>query len=100
MSVDSFLLPALYELLFQFTCFLNRFTRQEIGELKKLPDLNFGFLALAVRSRRALRPFDGLGFRFDVDDPVAADQFLGLREGPVDYDSFATRKFDASAFRS
>jgi len=57
----------------------------ELGrEVRYLEDpANLDHRALSV-DRAALGPFDRLRLRLDVDDPVAADQLLGLGEGAVD----------------
>src|SRR5262245_8332514 len=59
----------------------------EVLQLEQLADLD---LAVAVvRLGAALDPLDRLGLVAHLDDPVAGDQLLGLREWAVDHGSRA-----------
>src|SRR5207302_376881 len=55
---------------------VDRLTGPEVVQLEELTNLNFSFLALAIRVRSALAPLKSLFARLHLDDPVSGDQFL------------------------
>jgi len=63
-----------------------------------MADLDHSFLARAKRFRDALGPINGFFFRFDVDDPEASDQLLGLSERPVNPLRFPCENFTRKPF--
>src|SRR5215470_11722105 len=74
--------------------------RREVLQFEKGANFDLRFGAGAMGGGRTLRPFDGLLERLDVDDPEAADQFLGFCEGTIDDADFAARKSDAFSLRA
>jgi len=74
----------------EFALLFDGFARREIIQLEERADFYFTLLAWIGRGG-APAPFDGLFLGADLQDPVAGDQFLGFREGPVDNGPAGTR---------
>src|SRR5712691_2252155 len=76
------------------------FGRKDLGRkvtyLVHLPDLDFS----TPIERGALEPFYRLFHGLHLPQPEAADEFLGLGEGPVDYGPLLPRKSDPLALRA
>src|SRR5713101_7772726 len=76
------------------------FGRKDLGRevkcLVHLADLDFS----TPIERGALEPFYGLFHGLDLPQPEAADEFLGLGEGPVDYGPLLPRKSYPLALRA
>src|SRR5215211_2535859 len=70
----------------------------EVLGLEHLPDLDLG-LSL-VRIGTALDPFDRLVQRLHLDQPVARDQLLRLREGAVDHGALPSGELHPRALRA
>src|SRR3954451_19997659 len=87
------------ELFLEFPRPIEGFTGSELVQLEELADLDFALTARAG-TRGAHGPLDRLLARLDVDDPVAADQLLGLGKGPVDQGPVAAGEADARALRA
>jgi hypothetical protein len=56
-----------------------------------LPDLDLADVVMRVGT--APDPFDGLGKRLALQDPVTGDELLRLSEGAVDYGTLVTGEF-------
>src|SRR4051812_45914374 len=69
-----------------------------VGQLVDLPDLDLELVALDVGG--PLRPLHGLVLVARLDDPVAADQLLGLGERAVGHGRLAAGERDARAGRA
>src|SRR5262245_16474032 len=67
---------------------------REVLEGLDLADLD----RVAVVGGAAAGPLDGFGLGLHVDDPVAAEHFLGLGEGAVGHFRLAAGKSDTGAF--
>ena len=67
----------------------------EVVQLEDLADFNVA-LSL-VRVRAALDPFDRLRKRFALQDPLAGDQLLGLRERAVNHRALVAGELHPSA---
>ena len=61
--------------------------------------LDLAILVRTVGRRRAFRPLNGLFPRLHLDDPVPANDFLGLAERPVHHRGLSSRELDARALR-
>src|SRR5271154_1261108 len=69
---------------------------RKIREIERRADFDFG----STVKGGTLEPFHGLFDRLHLPQPVAADQFLGFAEGPVDHGALLAREFDAFALRA
>src|SRR5271166_2855158 len=72
----------------------------EVLQLEELAKLDLAFSCFAVRSGGAPGPFDRFFPRLHLDQPISGNQLLGLRKGPLDDRSLASREFDARALRA
>src|SRR5438105_14657222 len=83
----------LREFLLELAGAVHRRALTELVELEDLADLDLTLRAVftvvpvsaAGLERHPLRPLDGLRHGLRFDDPVARDQLLRLREGPLDH---------------
>src|SRR5215471_1256403 len=77
---------------------LDRGARPEVLELEELADFD---LALALmRIGAALDPFDRLGERPHLEDPVAGNQLLRLGERSVEHGALRSGKAHARTLRA
>src|SRR6266536_2841478 len=77
---------------------LHRGAFAEIFHLEELANLNLA--VYFVRVRATLHPFDRLGNRFHLDNPVAGDQLLRFGKRPVDHSPLVAGKSDARGLRA
>ena len=70
----------------------------KVVQLEQLPDLDFAVLIMGAGA--ALDPLDGFRKRLTLQDPVARNQFLGLREWTVYHAAVIAAEPHSSALRT
>src|SRR5215831_19767250 len=88
----------LCDLLPQSAVMIDRRALAEVYQLEHLADLDLAVLFVGIGA--APDPFDRLCERFALQDPVAGDQLLGLRERPVNHRALVAREPDTRPFRA
>src|SRR5262245_11692720 len=86
------------DLLAQPTVMLDGRAFAEIVQLEHRPDLDLA--VPVVRIGAAFNPFDRLGERAALQDPVAGHQLLGLRERAVDHGALVTGFAELTAVKA
>src|SRR5262245_29629048 len=72
----------------------------EIVQLEQLPDFDLPLFTTHCGVGKALGPFERLFSRLDLDQRIARDQLLRLRERPVNDRALVARILDLPAFRA
>src|SRR5215472_4672824 len=87
-------LAILMKLLPQVPRTIHRFALPKVFQLKERADFDLGIVLETRLKRDALGPLDSLFFGFHLDNPIAGDEFFGLRKRTVDYGPLAIRELD------